>query len=35
MHGAEGDGHLANMEEKLEEEIAVTGAHEGISETHN
>jgi len=34
MHGAEGK-HIANLEEKLEEEIAVTGVHEGISETHN
>jgi POT family proton-dependent oligopeptide transporter len=33
MHGAEGD-HTANLEEKLEEEISVTGTHEGISETH-
>ncbi|MCJ8319597.1 MAG: peptide MFS transporter [Colwellia sp.] len=34
MHGAEGDVHQ-NLEEKLEEEISVTGTHEGISETHN
>ena len=34
MHGAEGD-HIADMEEKLEEEIAVTGTHEGVSETHS
>ena len=31
MHGAEGvDSH--NLEDKIEEEIAVTGTHEGISE---
>ncbi len=34
MHGAEGS-HATNIEERLEEEIGVTGAHEGISETHN
>ncbi len=34
MHGAEGDAHH-NLEEMLEEEISVTGTHEGISETHN
>ena len=34
MHGAEGD-HTSNLEEKLEEEISVTGTHEGVSETHN
>jgi len=34
MHGAEGD-HTANLEEKIEEEISVTGTHEGISETSN
>jgi len=34
MHGAEGV-HNPNLEERLEEEIAVTAAHEGISETHN
>lgn len=34
MHGAEGH-HATGMEEILEEEIAVTAAHEGISETHS
>ncbi len=34
MHGAEGK-HTSNLEEKLEEEISITGSHEGISETHN
>lgn len=34
MHGAEGH-HVSNIEESLEEEIGVTGVHEGISETHN
>jgi len=34
MHGAEGD-HTATLEEKLKEEISVTGTHEGVSETHN
>jgi POT family proton-dependent oligopeptide transporter len=34
MHGAEGE-HVDSLEEKLEEEISVTGTHEGISETHN
>ncbi|MBL4909561.1 MAG: peptide MFS transporter [Alteromonadaceae bacterium] len=33
MHGAEGD-HSANIDEKLEEEMAVTGTHEGVSEGH-
>jgi POT family proton-dependent oligopeptide transporter len=31
MHGAEGDD-THNLEDKIEEEIAVTGTHEGISE---
>ncbi len=34
MHGAEGD-HAAYLEEKLKEEIAVTGTHEGVSGTHS
>ncbi len=34
MHGAEGN-HTDNLEEKLEEEISVTGTHEGVSGTHN
>jgi len=34
MHGAEGT-NLASVEEKLEEEISVTGTHEGVAETHN
>jgi len=32
MHGAEGDGH--DLEEKLEEELSVTGTHEAMPETH-
>ena len=31
MHGAEGN-ESHDLEEKIEEEIAVTGTHEGISE---
>ena len=31
MHGAEGD-NSHDLEDKIEEEIAVTGTHEGISE---
>jgi len=34
MHGAEGD-HTTNLEEKLEEEISVTGTHEGVAETRS
>ena len=34
MHGAEGDGHH-DMEEKLEEELSVTGTHEAMPESHN
>jgi POT family proton-dependent oligopeptide transporter len=34
MHGAEGDG-VADLEEKIEQEIAITGTHEGVTETHN
>ena len=34
MHGAEGD-QTNNLEDKLEEEISVTGTHEGVSETHS
>ena len=33
MHGAEGD-HSDDADEKLEEELAVTGTHEGVAETH-
>ncbi len=33
MHGAEGDNH-ASLEEKLEEEMAVTGTHEAMPEEH-
>ncbi|MFT5758491.1 MAG: POT family proton-dependent oligopeptide transporter [Alteromonadaceae bacterium] len=33
MHGAEG-GHTDSLEEKLEEEIGVTGTHEGMPEAH-
>jgi len=33
MHGAEGD-HSANIDEKLEEELAITGTHEGVTEGH-
>lgn len=33
MHGAE-DNHPLDMNEKLNEEISVTGSHEGISEKH-
>ncbi|PKI17015.1 peptide MFS transporter [Colwellia sp. 12G3] len=34
MHGAEG-AQTSDLEEKIEEEISVTGTHEGISETHS
>jgi len=34
MHGAEG-AQTSSLEEKLEEEISVTGTHEGVSGTHN
>ncbi|WDE03922.1 peptide MFS transporter [Thalassomonas viridans] len=34
MHGAEGDDHH-DMEEKLEEELSVTGTHEAMPESHN
>ncbi|WDE00550.1 MULTISPECIES: peptide MFS transporter [Thalassomonas] len=34
MHGAEGDNHH-DMEEKLEEELSVTGTHEAMPESHN
>lgn len=34
MHGAEGDSS-DNIDEKLEEEISVTGTHEAISENHS
>ncbi len=34
MHGAEGD-HTDSLEEKLEEELSVTGTHEGVSETRS
>jgi len=34
MHGAEG-GPAADLDEKIEEELSVTGTHEGISETRN
>ena len=33
MHGAEGESSH-DLESKIEEEISVTGTHEGISETH-
>lgn len=33
MHGAE-DSKPQNFEEKVEEEMSVTGTHEGVSETH-
>jgi POT family proton-dependent oligopeptide transporter len=34
MHGAEGEP-TSDLEEKLEEEISVTGTHEGVVSTHN
>ena len=34
MHGAEGE-HSSDLEEKIEQEISVTGTHEGVAETHN
>jgi POT family proton-dependent oligopeptide transporter len=34
MHGAEGD-NSHDLEDKIEEEISVTGTHEGISESRN
>ncbi|MBL0709402.1 MAG: peptide MFS transporter [Colwellia sp.] len=34
MHGAESD-HSESLEEKLEEEIGITGTHEGVSESHH
>lgn len=34
MHGAEGE-NSHDMEEKLEEELSVTGTHEAMPETHN
>jgi len=34
MHGAEGE-NTHNLEDKIEEEISVTGTHEGVSQTHN
>jgi POT family proton-dependent oligopeptide transporter len=34
MHGAEGNG-TSDLEEKIEQEISITGTHEGVTETRS